>query len=186
MDSIFTIVYSSWFLSEILLHRYLRSKKTDKQNTDKGSLRIIWVLIVIANFSAVFVSIYHYLPVSENQVIAYAGLALILLGMALRLIVVASLGKYFTVDVTIKQDHKLKKDGFYAYVRHPSYFASILSFIGFGISLNNWISLLIITVLIFTAFMIRIRIEEKALIDHFGSEYLDYRKKTKGLIPFIY
>jgi isoprenylcysteine carboxyl methyltransferase (ICMT) family protein YpbQ len=38
----------------------------------------------------------------------------------LRLAIIATLGQFFTVEVTIKQNHKLKKDGFYKYLRHPS------------------------------------------------------------------
>jgi protein-S-isoprenylcysteine O-methyltransferase Ste14 len=99
---------------------------------------------------------------------------------------VTSLGKFFTVNVTILEDHKLKQDGFYKYVRHPSYSASLLSLFGYGVSLNNWISLVIVTTAALTAFLIRIRIEEKTLTEHFGSEYVEYKKKTKRLIPFVY
>ncbi|WP_091394853.1 methyltransferase family protein [Flavobacterium noncentrifugens] len=61
------------------------------------------------------------------------------------------------------ENHKLKTDGFYKFLRHPSYFASLVSFVGFGISLNNWIALAIITTAIFTAFAYRIQVEEKVL-----------------------
>jgi protein-S-isoprenylcysteine O-methyltransferase Ste14 len=33
---------------------------------------------------------------------------------------------------------------------------------------------------------LRIRIEEKMLIDAFGEEYKEYQKRTKKLIPFLY
>ena len=186
MPSLFYIVYIIWFFSEILINRLFRSKKTDKKNEDKGSLYLLWTIIIIGNFSAVYVSNKYIMPISNNYIIGYAGLALISLGILLRFYIIGTLGKFFTVVVTIKQNHKLKKDGFYKYVRHPSYFASILSFTGFGISLNNWISLIIIIVLVSSAFIIRINIEEKLLIGHFGSEYLEYKGKTKRLIPFIY
>jgi len=32
----------------------------------------------------------------------------------------------------------------------------------------------------------RIKVEENALKKEFGEEYLDYAKKTKRLIPFLY
>ncbi|MDD3721252.1 MAG: isoprenylcysteine carboxylmethyltransferase family protein [Lutibacter sp.] len=186
MNLIFVITYSIWFLSEILINRFLRSKNTDKKHTDKGSLYLIWIIIIISNFTAVFVSNKYYFPLSKDANIIYIGLVIIFIGIIFRLIIIAKLGQFFTVDVTIKQNHKLKKDGFYKYLRHPSYAASLLSFIGFGISLNNWISLALLTILILIAFVIRIKIEESALIDHFGAEYLDYKKSTKGIIPFIY
>ena len=186
MNLILTISYSVWFLSEILINRFLHSKKADKQHADKGSLYLIWTIIIIANFSAVFVSIKYNIPLAKESCIVYVGLFLIFIGIILRLTIIATLGQFFTVDVTIKQNHKLKKDGFYKYLRHPSYAASLLSFIGFGITLNNWISLILVAILILIAFSVRIKIEEKILMEHFGTEYLDYQKNTKRMIPFIY
>lgn len=100
--------------------------------------------------------------------------------------VINNLGKYFTVDVTIKKDHQLKTDGFYKYVRHPSYAFSLLTFLGLAIVLNNYISAVIVFVPVFLMFLYRIKIEEKVLTEQFGSDYSDYMKKTKRLIPFIY
>jgi protein-S-isoprenylcysteine O-methyltransferase Ste14 len=111
---------------------------------------------------------------------------IILAGMVFRFMAILSLGKMFTVDVTIRDNHLIKKDGLYKTLRHPSYTGMILSFIGFGISLNNWISLIIIIVLVVPAMLYRIKIEEKLLIDHFGSDYVEYAKKTYRLVPWIY
>jgi len=186
MNLVFVITYGIWFLSEILINRLLGSKKSDKQDVDKGSLYIIWTIIFICIFTAVVVSNTYYSPLLKDPGIKYVGILLIYTGIILRLAIIKTLGQFFTVDVTIKQNHRLKKDGFYKHLRHPSYSASLLSFIGFGISLNNLISLAIVFILILTAFIIRIKVEEKTLIEHFGSEYLAYKKTTKGIIPFIY
>jgi protein-S-isoprenylcysteine O-methyltransferase Ste14 len=91
---------------------------------------------------------------------------------------ILTLGRLFTVDVKIRDEHIIKKTGVYRVIRHPSNSGSILSFIGFGISLNNLISLVIICVPVIIAMLNRIKIEERLLIDEFGSEYLDYMKKT--------
>ena len=186
MKWIFVVVYVLWFVTEVALNKLLRSKNTDKQHADKGSLSLIWMVIVATLFIAVFISNLIYLPISLNRVFPYIGLAIIVAGILLRLIAVVSLGRFFTVDVTIRQNHKLKKNGMYRYLRHPSYFASLLSFIGMGISLNNWISLVLIVLSISTVFMVRINIEEKVLIEQFGPEYLAYKKATWRLFPFIY
>lgn len=185
MNKVFILIYLVWFLSEVILGRLLRSKKGDKKNADKGSLVLIWVIIIIANISAVLMSIWFPFSISKFFGIGYVGLAVILLGIILRLSIIVSLGKFFTVNVTIKEDHQLKTDGFYKYLRHPSYFASLISFIGFGISLNNWISLAIVFILVLFAFSVRVRVEEKVLIEYFGDTYIDYIKNTKGIIPFV-
>ncbi|NNG08695.1 MAG: isoprenylcysteine carboxylmethyltransferase family protein, partial [Arenibacter sp.] len=82
--------------------------------------------------------------------------------------------------------HQLKTNGYYKYIRHPSYTASLISFIGFGVSLNHWISVLLAGGLAFIAFAIRIQVEEKVLLSHFGSAYDSYKRKTRAIIPFIY
>ena len=164
----------------------LRSKSTDKQNADKNSLAIIWITVVAAITLATVIAMNFYFPIAVNPVIKYVGLAIIYLGILLRIAAIVGLGRFFTVDVTIREDHRLKQDGLYKYLRHPSYFASLLSFIGYGISLNNWISLILVVVAVLIVFKMRINIEEKALIEQFGNEYLEYRKKVKGLIPFVW
>jgi len=181
----FIIIYTIWFLSEVSLSLLLRSKNKDLKNSDKGTLNIIWILIFIAIFLAIYASNFNF-PIFNNVVINYIGLLVICIGVILRIAIILSLGKFFTVNVTIKENHKLKTDGFYKYVRHPSYAASLFSFIGFGISLNNWISLLMVFAIILTAFLIRIKTEEKVLINYLGDEYSNYLKRTKKLIPFIY
>jgi protein-S-isoprenylcysteine O-methyltransferase Ste14 len=173
-------------LTEILLNRMLRSKKTDKQNEDKNSTSMIWVTIIVAVTLAVLISKTIYLPIYSNSSFQYAGVIVIFIGIIIRLFAVFTLGQFFTVDVTIRQDHKLKKDGLYKYLRHPSYFASLVSFTGLGWTLNNWLSLLLIVVAILIVFISRIKIEERLLIKHFGSEYIEYKKTTNGLIPLIY
>ena len=100
--------------------------------------------------------------------------------------IIRSLGKYFTVDVTIRQDHQIKKEGFYKFLRHPSYAFSLLTSLGFGLYLNNWLSLIFAFVPPFLAFSYRIKIEEQALVEKFGDEYTEYRKSTNKMIPFIY
>ncbi len=183
---IFKIIWITWCASEILLNRLMRSNSNDKKGHDKGSLRFIWIMIALAiSFGFIFAN-YIKVPISNQLLISYVGLFIIIVGMAVRFISIWTLGKYFTVDVTIRDNHKIKKDGFYKIIRHPSYSGSLLSFIGFGTSLNNWISLTTVVILIMISFLYRIKIEEKILIGQFGKEYLDYKKNTYRLLPWIY
>ncbi len=177
MSLLFIITYCIWLLSEILLNRLLHSKSTDRQHADRNSLSLIWIIIIASISLAVFISMRYAVPISYSPALQYAGLALLITGIILRLAVVYSLGRFFTVDVTIRQDHKLIKTGFYKYLRHPSYSASFLSFIGFGICLDNWVSLLLIAVSILIVFIIRIKIEEKILIEEFGVEYIEIKNQ---------
>lgn len=186
MDVLSLVIYMIWLLSEIMVNRLTRSTKQDQPGKDKNSLSLIWATIIVSISLAVYVALNYLCPIYAGLPIVYAGLSLILTGVIFRLIIVRSLGNYFTADVTIRENHTLKKDGFYKHLRHPSYFASLVSFIGFGITLNNWISLAIIVTAILSAFIYRIKVEEKALLEYFGQEYAGYKKSTKAIIPFIY
>ena len=179
-------IYIIWFLSEIFLNRLFRSGKNDLKKQDRGSLKKIWITIGLANTLGILAALYLRFPVTKSMVIPYSGLIILVAGMMLRFYSILSLGRYFTVDVTIRENHKLKQNGIYTKVRHPSYTGMLLSFLGFGLSLNNWFSLFIIVIPVTSAMLYRIGIEEKILSDQFGEEYSAYREKTWRLVPWIY
>jgi len=177
---------AAWFLTEFLYKNILKSGKEDRKNKDKSTLNLLWLAIPFSIVTSVIISYNTYFPIADDIWILYLGELFILIGILVRYIIIRSLGKYFTVDVTIRQDHKIKKEGFYKYLRHPSYAFSLLTSLGLGLYLNNWLSLIFAFVPPFLAFAYRIKIEEQALVEQFGEEYLEYRKNTRKLIPFIY
>lgn len=187
MNLLSYIIYLGWFLSEILLHRVLRGGDTaDRKKQDKGSLAYIWIVVIVFLNVAVLVSVKTPYYIMQGMTINRMGLAVILLGMILRFVAVAQLGRLFTVVVTIRKDHHLKKDGLYGMLRHPSYAGSLLSFLGFGLSLNNWPALAIAFIPVFAAFVYRMNVEEKMMTAQFGEEYKIYMKHTSRIIPWVY
>jgi protein-S-isoprenylcysteine O-methyltransferase Ste14 len=186
MNLFFNIVYACWLLSEIILNRVLRSRRNDQPLKGKHSLTVIWIAAIGGTVAAGNIARYTRFPVTGWAGVGWLGIGLILVGMTIRLIAIISLGRFFTVDVAIRQGHMLKKDGVYKYVRHPAYTGSLLSFLGFGVSLNNWVSLLVVVVPVTAAFLYRIRLEEEMLEASFGAEYKQYKKETYRLLPGVY
>ena len=99
---------------------------------------------------------------------------------------IITLGRFFTVDVTIEKDHELVERGPFRMVRHPSYTGVLLAFVGLALTLDNWAALLVILLPIGVAFIHRMNVEENALSGALGSQYTDYIRRTKRLVPFIY
>ena len=186
MNSTTNVIMALWGLSEIFLVLKMRSGNDDAKGKDKKTLSLLWLVIGFSIFFGIFISKVSYFPFYFTQKVQIIGLVILLLSVVLRLMVVDNLGKYFTVDVTIRKDHQLKTDGFYKLVRHPSYAFSLLTFFGLAIVLNNYIAAIVLLVPVVSMFIYRINIEEKALKYQFGKDYCDYMKKTKRLIPFIY
>ncbi len=183
---IFYFIWSVWFLFEIFLARKKRSSKDSRTEVDKGSLNVLWLAILAGISLSVILMMKYYLPISNKMLIPYLGLLFIVLGLIFRIIAIKKLANDFTVDVSIGNNQELCTTGIYGLVRHPAYAGSIISFIGLGLSLNNWISLLVIATPVIAAFLYRIKIEEQILIEKFGKKYLEYRQKTKKIIPFIF
>jgi protein-S-isoprenylcysteine O-methyltransferase Ste14 len=159
---------------------------TNSKVWDKNSLTWIWFTIIISILFGVLSAVYLRTPIANTNWINYLGLVVILCGMIIRFIAIRTLGKFFTVNLSIQDNHRLIKKGLYKYIRHPSYTGSLLSFLGFGLSFNNWISLIVIIIPVLISFLNRIRIEEKLLIEQVGAEYVIYTKSTKRLIPMVY
>jgi protein-S-isoprenylcysteine O-methyltransferase len=107
-------------------------------------------------------------------------------GLALRWWAIVHLGRFFTVDVAIADDHRVVATGPYRFVRHPSYTGAIVAFVGYGICLGNRVSLLALAVPVTLAFLQRIKVEEAALHAALGDAYGDYAQRTRALLPFVY
>lgn len=84
-----------------------------------------------------------------------------------------------------RTDHKLVTDGVYAWVRHPSYVGFAYWALGTQLMLGNKLALLGFAGILWLFFSRRIRAEEGALVEFFGQEYKEYRKKVGTGLPFI-
>ena len=121
-----------------------------------------------------------------TYVIGSLGLLFLVVGITIRWAAVYTLGKYFTGTVLIKTDHRLIRTGLYKHVRHPAYAGALLAHLGIGLSFSNWFTLGFSSIPYFVAALYRMRVEEDALADAFGSEYLNYAETSKRLIPRLY
>jgi len=154
---------------------------------DSNSLRVLWVTI-LASVALAIVAAAQF-PGARSALLELLyplGLALFVAGLALRWWAIVHLGRFFTVDVAIADDHRVVDDGPYRYVRHPSYTGVLLAFAGYGVCVGNWLSLLLVTVPIALAFGRRIQVEETALQASLGEAYRQYAGRTRRLLPCLY
>jgi len=114
------------------------------------------------------------------------GLVLVLLGIALRQWSVLTLGTFFTVQVQVRSDQSVVDTGPYRWVRHPSYTAIVTSFVGIGVALENWLSLVVLVVVPSIGLVIRIRVEERALLEALGEPYREFSATRARLIPKVW
>ena len=108
------------------------------------------------------------------------------MGLAIRIISIKTLNKYFTYSITEVANHEIIEKGFYKIIRHPGYLGQLLIFTGISISLSNWISVILMLTSILIGYVNRINVEEKFMLTQLGSSYLSYQKRTKKLFPKLY
>jgi protein-S-isoprenylcysteine O-methyltransferase len=174
----------TYFFSELVLAVSRRSS-AKTVSKDANSLRVLWIVICVS----IWLSIMAQGRWPEAVLPPWSipiGVALFIGGMVLRWYSIIHLGRFFTVNVAIAADHQLIDTGPYRFVRHPSYTGALLAFIGFAMVLRNWASVLVISLPVAFAFLYRINVEERALIQALGERYRAYIERTKRLIPFVY
>ncbi len=124
-------------------------------------------------------------PIPRDGLVAWAGIALFGLGIAVNIWAMATLRSLYTVRLDIQQGHRLVTSGPYRIVRHPGYFGFVLALPGMGLALGS-LALLVFTVAILAWLVARMREEETMLVEQFGDEYRAYQRRTKRLIPLVY
>jgi protein-S-isoprenylcysteine O-methyltransferase Ste14 len=121
----------------------------------------------------------------DGEGIRWLGVALYVMGGALRLWPVFVLGNRFSGLVAIQPGHTLVTGGIYGVIRHPSYLGLLTNSLGWGLAFRSGVGVLLAVILI-PLLMARIRAEEALLRDEFGADYEAYRARTSRLIPGIY
>jgi protein-S-isoprenylcysteine O-methyltransferase len=187
LDRLFFALCILWPLSELWIGARHRSGKRNEVR-DQGTLRVLLLTIYLCIALAVWLAYCRpwTMPDTWQQPLLIAGCALMLLGMPLRWWSVRTLAQFFTIDVAIREGHRLIRGGPYRLLRHPSYTGALMTFWGFGLALGHWSSLLVLIVPVTAAFLWRIRIEERVLADAFPAEYPAYARETRRLIPYLW
>lgn len=126
------------------------------------------------------------LVLPESDALRYAGLALYIMGAALRAWAFIHLGRFFSIFLTIQEGHRLVTDNIYSRVRHPSYTGLLLRSLGGALVFRSLFGL--VAWLVLVVFIIkRIRHEERVLESEFTSAWADYGRRTRWrLVPGIY
>ncbi len=88
-------------------------------------------------------------------------------------------------DVQFKQGHELVARGPYRLVRHPIYTSLLLMSLGTAIAANR-LGAIAGLFCVFAGVWIKLRQEEKLLMQHFPEEYPAYKARVKALVPFVF
>lgn len=114
----------------------------------------------------------------ENGTLAWAGVALCAMALALFLWSLVSFGRSFRVGIDEEHPGKLVTTGAFAVSRNPIYAAFLLMLAGLFLVNPNWI----IALYLVAGFLLinrQVALEEKSLLKIYGEEYTQYRSRVR-------
>jgi protein-S-isoprenylcysteine O-methyltransferase Ste14 len=136
--------------------------------------------LVVADWSPGWLST-RLLPATTSAV-ASLGVGLTMLGCSFAIWARLALGRNWSGRPTVKAEHELVVSGPYALTRHPIYTGVLAATFGTALADLQWrrvLGLLLVAV----ALLVKIRQEERLMIEAFPESYPPYRRRVKALIP---
>jgi protein-S-isoprenylcysteine O-methyltransferase Ste14 len=184
---IWQVLYWGWVAWEVFIAVSTRTKRDAGNVRDRGSQALLWMTIATAMTACEWIR--HIVApdlFGGGSWLTLAGILVLAAGLVTRWIAIRTLGQAFSANVAIKDSQKICRAGLYRYLRHPSYLGLWLVFLGVGLHSRNWISFLAAIVPTTAALVYRIQVEERALREAFGEEYVAYSRESWRMLPGIY
>lgn len=173
-------------LFEVLMNLRQRGRRKVASSGDRGSLWLLYGLITLGYALSFSIGATKLGRVYPWNTFFAMGMALAAIGLAVRIHSIQTLKQFFTYSVTKVDNQKIVESGLYKFIRHPGYLGQLMIFFGISISVSNWLSVLLMMVPVTVGYLYRIQVEERFMLKEMGEDYLDYRSRTKKIIPMIY
>ncbi len=177
-----TIFYLYWLISSFFVKR-----SVIKRGTSWILWRVAVIVIVVLLFRFIKPETTSFFKFLIRSLFSFGiiGAALTVIGLITAVWARINLGSNWSGYVTYKENQELVTTGPYRLIRHPIYTGMILMFTG-TVLYSGSLFLILIFLIVSINFIIRTKREEKIMIELFDEKYLDYIKRTKRLIPWIY
>ncbi len=176
-------------MTESLFRYGAEAKSRETGEADKKSTSYLGKVFGINSFvlmSGFLLIRFARLHIFDMSVYAYLGNAIMIAGFLFRIFATRTLKEYYTRTLKIQSDQKVIYYGLYKYIRHPGYLGVMMLWVGASLASNNWLIFSIITLTSIIAYHYRMESEEEMLESAFGESYIEYKKRSWRLIPWVY
>lgn len=173
--------------------RTMRTGASDRQSTWVVSIAAaVPVLGFVLAMKAGSPSLASWLPrwfreavVPGLPLVAWVGVLLGAVGLALRLVAVLTLRERYTRTLLVEGEHTIERNGPYRWVRHPGYLGSLLCLNGIALASGNLATLIASLLATSAAYAYRIKVEDEMLVAKLGHPYAEYRQQVRALLPLV-
>ena len=187
---IFTVIYFIAIFTEMAIRAPIsrQQRKTPKSNRRVTTQeKILLGLLFLAMFLIpIFYAATSWLDFANYSLPNWAGwLGVAILAVALLVFwrAHADLGLNWSPTLEIREKHELITNGIYGVIRHPMYASQWLWVIAQPLLLQNWIAGWSNLVVFILFYVLRVRAEEKLMLEQFGDQYRSYMEKVGAVFP---
>jgi len=138
-------------------------------------------ILIFIQFSCILFFLIDYPVFAYNYLVIFQLLSFL---VAFWGVIVMKFGK-FNIQPELKIGTKLVVNGPYKFIRNPMYSGIIFFFLVSVLNHYNFYRMFIFLILILVL-SLKIRLEERFLVEKFGKSYLEYKAQTKRFIPFVF
>jgi protein-S-isoprenylcysteine O-methyltransferase Ste14 len=185
--AVFIALILVWVATELVTRARTRGNQSGT-STEWGSLIAIGLSFAVGFWAAFYLASH-----AEGAAIEFARRAIFILGallaaagIAFRQWAIFILGRFFTVYVRVSEGQTVVESGPYRVLAHPSYTGMVMVFVGIGLMLDNWLSLACLAILPTVGLVIRIKVEERALLAGIGEPYRRFLATRSRLVPGLW
>ena len=158
-----------------------------------GLLVIVFVPAIIYTITLLLDNVYR-LEIIQNSITRWV-IIIILLVVGLifgiwSVIVQNTIGQGGPVEIgNIEISPKTKNlviSGPYKYTRNPMLFGTLLMYLAFALFINSITSVVLVGAIFAFMLTVVVKMEENRLLNDFGNQYEEYRKKVSMFIPWFH
>jgi protein-S-isoprenylcysteine O-methyltransferase Ste14 len=189
---IFTAIYFVAIIIEIIIRIPLNKRRKQEKMSEQRVTRQERTLLGLLSLGMFFIPIMYaatnWLDFANYTLPAWAGwLGVLIIAGALFVFwrAHADLGLNWSPSLEIREKHELITRGIYGVIRHPMYASQWLWVIAQPLLLQNWIAGFANLLVFIPFYFLRVKEEEKMMLDSFGNQYRDYMQQTGGVLPKI-
>jgi protein-S-isoprenylcysteine O-methyltransferase len=179
---------SGFLVLQRVMRRGEEARSLQSTPADRGSTRLLGAAFAVSLLAVAIAPALNAHGVAEmdGRLVSWVGVAVMVLGLGVRVWAQAVLGRYYTSTLRHGDDQPVLASGPYRLLRHPGYAGLLLAWLGAGLATANWAVGLAVSLLMVAAYSYRIAAEEAMLLGAFGHRYREYMTRTRRLIPFVY
>jgi protein-S-isoprenylcysteine O-methyltransferase Ste14 len=170
-----------WLVSAVKSKKNIRNRAWSRGIAFRIGFIIVFILALkIPAFQNFFTETHS--PLSG--IIQLFGVIIAVLGVSLAIWARRHLGTNWGMPMSLKVNPELVTSGPYSYIRNPIYTGVLMALL--GSAFVEGVFWLIPFVCAAMYFVYSSKVEEKIMLKEFPTQYPEYKKRTKMLIPFVF